>query len=115
MLNPLWLNTFKTLIDLGHFTRTAEKLHMTQPGVSQQIQKLENACGHSLIKREKKSFELTEQGRQVYEYALKHYDQNILSKVNSEIIQMWSFKPENSFKLTTGTFMDESMFEFTVG
>lgn len=71
MLNPLWLNTFKTLIDLGHFTRTAEKLHMTQPGVSQQIQKLENACGHSLIKREKKSFELTEQGRQVYEYALK--------------------------------------------
>jgi len=71
MLNPLWLNTYKTLIDLGHFTRTAEKLHMTQPGVSQQIQKLENACGHSLIKREKKSFELTEQGRQVYEYALK--------------------------------------------
>ncbi|ABV35288.1 transcriptional regulator, LysR family [Shewanella sediminis HAW-EB3] len=71
MLNPLWLNTFKTLIDLGHFTRTAEKLHMTQPGVSQQIQKLEKACGHSLIKREKKSFELTEQGRLVYGYALK--------------------------------------------
>jgi len=71
MLNPIWLNTFKTLVDLGHFTRTAEKLHMTQPGVSQQIQKLENACGHSLIKRERKSFELSEQGRVVYEYALK--------------------------------------------
>ncbi|RTR40587.1 LysR family transcriptional regulator [Shewanella canadensis] len=71
MLNPLWLNTFKTLIEVGHFTQTAEKLHMTQPGVSQQIQKLENACGHGLIKREKKSFELTEQGRLVYEYALK--------------------------------------------
>jgi len=28
-----------------------------------------------------------------YEYALKHYDQNILSKVSSEIVQMWSFKP----------------------
>ncbi|WP_299790652.1 LysR family transcriptional regulator [uncultured Shewanella sp.] len=74
MLNPLWLNTFKTLVDLGHFTRTAEKLHMTQPGVSQQIQKLENACGYSLIKREKRSFELTEQGRLVYEYALKLVD-----------------------------------------
>jgi hypothetical protein len=48
-----------------------------------------------------------------YEYALKHYDQNILSTVNSEIVQMWSFKPGNSFKLTTGTFMDESMFEFS--
>lgn len=71
MLNPLWLNTFKTLIDVGHFTQAAEKLYMTQPGVSQQIKKLESACGHSLIKREKKSFELTEQGRLMYQYALK--------------------------------------------
>ena len=57
----------------------------------------------------------TEKDDMAYEYALKHYDQNILSKVNSEIIQMWSFKPENSFKLTTGTFIDESMFEFSKG
>jgi DNA-binding transcriptional LysR family regulator len=69
MLNPVWLNTFITLVDTGHFTKTAEKLFMTQPGVSQHISKLEQACGHSLIRREKKSFELTEQGRLVYEYA----------------------------------------------
>ena len=71
MLNPIWLKTFKTLIDIGHFTQTAEKLYMTQPGVSQQIKKLEQACGHSLIKRINKQFEITEQGRQVYEYARK--------------------------------------------
>ncbi|MCW8328881.1 LysR family transcriptional regulator [Photobacterium sp. SDRW27] len=71
MLNPLWLHTFKTLIETGHFTQTAEKLHMTQPGVSQQVKKLEQACGHTLLRREKKSFELTEQGRRVYQYALK--------------------------------------------
>jgi DNA-binding transcriptional LysR family regulator len=71
MLNPLWLNTFKTLIEVGHFTQTAEKLHMTQPGVSQHIKKLESASGHSLIRRENKGFELTEQGRIVYEYALQ--------------------------------------------
>lgn len=69
MINPNWLHTFKTLIDIGHFTKTAEKLFMTQPGVSQHINKLEQACGHSLILREKKSFELTEQGRLVYKYA----------------------------------------------
>ena len=69
MLNPLWLQTFKVLTETGHFTRTAEQLHMTQPGVSQHIQKLEDACGHNLLQREKKSFQLTEQGRQVYEYA----------------------------------------------
>jgi DNA-binding transcriptional LysR family regulator len=45
MLNPNWLKTFVTLIDTGHFTKTAEKLFMTQPGVSQHINKLENSCG----------------------------------------------------------------------
>lgn len=69
MLNPTWLNTFVTLVDMGHFTKTAEKLFMTQPGVSQHISKLEKACGHSLIRREKKSFEVTEQGTIVYQYA----------------------------------------------
>lgn len=69
MLNPLWLNTFCTLVDIGHFTHTAEKLFMTQPGVSQHIKKLEQACGYDLLKREGKSVELTEQGRLVFNFA----------------------------------------------
>lgn len=44
---------------------------MTQPGVSQHINKLEDACGHTLIKRAKKSFVITEQGRLVYNYAIE--------------------------------------------
>ena len=54
-----------------------------------------------------------------YEYALKYYDQNILSKVNGDIVQMWSFKPfetagkDAGIKLTTGTFIDESMLAFS--
>lgn len=71
MLNPTWLNTFVTFVDMGNFTKAAEKLFMTQPGVSQHISKLEKACGHSLIRREKKNFEVTEQGRLVYQYAGK--------------------------------------------
>jgi len=83
MLNPLWLKTFITLIDTGHFTKTAEKLFMTQPGVSQHISKLENACGHSLIARNKKSFEVTEQGRLVYQYAqhLSKSEHNLLEQL----------------------------------
>jgi DNA-binding transcriptional LysR family regulator len=69
MLNPNCLNTFKTLIDIGHFTRTAEALFMTQPGVSQHIRKLEESCGQSLLRRDKKSFELTDQGQRVYDCA----------------------------------------------
>ena len=54
-----------------------------------------------------------------YEYAIKHYDQNILSKVNSEIVQMWSFKPfetadkDAGIQLMTGKFINESMFAFS--
>jgi hypothetical protein len=54
-----------------------------------------------------------------YEYALKHYDQNILSEVKSDIVQMWSFRPfetagkDAGIKLTAGKFIDESMFSFS--
>ncbi|MFM2476839.1 LysR family transcriptional regulator [Celerinatantimonas sp. MCCC 1A17872] len=71
MLNPVWLTTFKTLVEVGHFTRTAEALNMTQPGVSQHIHKLEDACGYPLVKRFNKSFELTSYGQKVYQYACK--------------------------------------------
>jgi DNA-binding transcriptional LysR family regulator len=69
MINTTWLNTFKTLVEIGHFTQTAEKLFMTQPGVSQHIKKLETSLKAELITREGKTFELTEQGRLVYDYA----------------------------------------------
>lgn len=54
-----------------------------------------------------------------YEYAVKYFDQNVLAKVNKKIIQMWSFKPFETSKkdakvrLTTGKFIDESMFAFS--
>ncbi|WED22900.1 LysR family transcriptional regulator [Vibrio sp. JC009] len=90
MLNPNWLNTFKTLIDTGHFTKTAEKLYMTQPGVSQHIRKLEESCGYPLIHREKKSFELTEQGRLVYRYALQ------LAQSETALLESLAFDDPNS-------------------
>ncbi|MDR9827346.1 LysR family transcriptional regulator [Vibrio sp. FNV 38] len=69
MINRTWLCTFKTLVEVGHFTQTAEKLFMTQPGVSQHVRKLEQACGHTLLTRYQKRFDLTEQGQLMYQYA----------------------------------------------
>ncbi|WP_461537875.1 LysR family transcriptional regulator [Spongorhabdus nitratireducens] len=69
MVNPVWLKTFKKLVEVGHFTRTAEQLAMTQPGVSQQVSKLEAHFGCALLQREGKSFELTPAGRAVYKFA----------------------------------------------
>ena len=63
MINPVWLRSFCTLVDVGHFTRTAEKLHMTQSGVSQHVRKLEEQLGTALFIRTTRSISLTEAGR----------------------------------------------------
>ena len=69
MMNIIWLRTFCTLVDIGHFTRTAERLHMTQSGVSQHISKLENQLGVDLLIRKGKQFSLTNAGEQLYSEA----------------------------------------------
>ncbi|WP_237060286.1 LysR family transcriptional regulator [Microbulbifer sediminum] len=66
MVNTAWLHTFCTLVEVGHFTRTAERLHMTQSGVSQQVRKLEDQLGHPLLVREGKQFALTDAGERLY-------------------------------------------------
>ncbi|MDP5145582.1 LysR family transcriptional regulator [Shewanella sp. ULN5] len=84
MLNQQWLTTFITLVELGHFTQTAEKLFMTQPGVSQHIKKLEHQVGCALINRIGKRFELTEAGIAIYKYAcdLQRQQLELLSLLN---------------------------------
>lgn len=85
-LNPVWLETFRVLVDSGHFTRTAEKLFMTQPGVSQHIKKLEQACGYLLLKREGKRFSITAQGEQLYAYVqqLNEAEQQLLAQLGAD-------------------------------
>ena len=68
MINQQWLQTFLTLVEVGHFTQTAEKLYMTQPGVSQQIKKLEQHVGVALLNRFGKRFELTREGEALYRF-----------------------------------------------
>ena len=69
MMNPVWLRSFCTLVDVGHFTRTAERLHMTQSGVSQHVRKLEDQVGQDLLIREGKQFILTDAGERLYREA----------------------------------------------
>lgn len=67
MINPVWLNTFCTLVDVAHFTKTADKLYMTQSGVSQHIKKLEEQLDSALLIRDGKSFSLTNAGTKLYQ------------------------------------------------
>lgn len=66
MINPVWLRSFCTLVEVGHFTRTADNLHMTQSGVSQHIRKLEEYLDQQLLIREGKRFTLTTAGDRLY-------------------------------------------------
>lgn len=65
MLHAQWLETFVTLCEEQHFTRAAERLHMTQPGVSQHLRKLEDQVGHALVLRDSGQFILTRAGEEV--------------------------------------------------
>lgn len=67
MINPTLLKTFCTLADIGHFTQTADRLFMTQSGVSQQIKKLEHQLDTPLLIRDGKSFSLTEAGLKLHQ------------------------------------------------
>lgn len=71
MINPSWLRSFCTLVDIAHFTRTAEYLNMTQSGVSQQIRKLEEQLGKALLIRQGKQFTLTDAGERLYKEGRK--------------------------------------------
>ncbi len=75
MLNAIWLNTFTTLCELGHFTRSAELLGMTQPGVSQHLRKLEAQVGKPLIVQDGKSFTPTPAGEALFKLGLARRQQ----------------------------------------
>ncbi|SFR51321.1 DNA-binding transcriptional regulator, LysR family [Yoonia tamlensis] len=75
MLNATWLNTFMVLCETNHFTRAADRLGMTQPGVSQQLRKLERQVGKPLILKDGKSFSVTPVGEAVLRVCAERMEQ----------------------------------------
>lgn len=62
------LQTFLTLCETCNYTKTAQKLNMTQPAVSQHIQFLENYYEVVLVEGKGKNFSLTEEGKAFHQY-----------------------------------------------
>lgn len=63
------LEYFVTVARLGHFTQSAEQLHVGQPALSQAIRRLERELGVELLNRATRPIELTSAGRALFPHA----------------------------------------------
>ena len=69
MFDPRLLRAFVSIVDAGSFTLAAERLHMTQSTISQQLARLEETVGKPLIDRPSRPLQLTASGEQLIRYA----------------------------------------------
>ncbi len=63
------LKVFESAARHLSYTRAAEELHLSQPGVSMQIKQLEYVAGLPLFEQIGKKMHLTEAGREIYAYS----------------------------------------------
>jgi DNA-binding transcriptional LysR family regulator len=64
-LNLRQVRAFVSVAQLKSFTRAADLLHVSQPALTVQIRKLEDALKHRLLDRNSRSVELTRIGREL--------------------------------------------------
>jgi len=69
MLDLELLRSFVSVVDAGGFTRAGERVHRTQSTVSQQIRRLEEDLGQTLLNRNGKDVSVTEPGERLLSYA----------------------------------------------
>lgn len=74
MLERAEMETFLTLAEELHFGRTAARLHVSPPQVTQTVQKTERRLGVTLFTRTSRRVELTDVGRSLREELLPLYE-----------------------------------------
>lgn len=85
-MNLLYLKSFYTTAECKSISKAAKKLHMTQPGLSMQLQALETELGKTLFERSHRGVILTKEG----EVVAKHTKQilNLEAKMFDELEQL---------------------------
>lgn len=68
-MNLEYLKAFFLTVQLNSISKAAKELHLTQPGLSMQIQALERSLEVTLLVRSNRGVKLTEAGKIVFDYA----------------------------------------------
>ncbi|MFM0198727.1 LysR family transcriptional regulator [Paraburkholderia fungorum] len=68
-MNTRDLEAFVAVVESGSMVRAAEKLHLTQPGLTRRVQNLESTLGNELLDRQSKPLKPTAAGNEVYALA----------------------------------------------
>lgn len=96
MLDIFLLEQLDAFARNGTLTSAAEELHITQPALSRNMKKLEEALGVSLFTRESSKISLNETGKVAAEYAQRAL------KANQEVIDMTLAFDRRERSLTLG-------------
>ena len=70
-MNIAELEALRAVAETGSFTRAADRLGMSQPGLSRQIQRLERELGTRLLERRGTGAILTDAGRESMQFAIR--------------------------------------------
>ena len=85
--------TFLQLCRIKNYTKTAKKLHITQPTVSQHIKHLEDYYGVKLFNYSGKNLNITEAGKKLYKYTERMVaDSKEIGKIIREKSEMQKIK-----------------------
>src|SRR5688572_3345654 len=95
------LRGFAAVAELGHLTRAAEKLHVSQPALSAQIRALEDALGVTLFERGSSGMSLTAAGRHLLPVA-----QEVVAKASLLRGLAQSFHGDIAGRVRVGTLAD---------
>ncbi|KMY48812.1 LysR family transcriptional regulator [Peribacillus loiseleuriae] len=80
------LHYFVTISDQLSYSKAAQKLHISQPSLSNAIKNLEHEVGSPLLERSTRKIELTDAGKILYEKSILLLSQmNILKKEMEEV------------------------------
>jgi DNA-binding transcriptional LysR family regulator len=95
------LRSFAAVAEVGHLTRAAERLHISQPALSSQIKALEDELGLALFERTPVGMALTSAGRRLLTQA-----QSVLSAAQALRHEAGALRGEIAGTVRIGTLAD---------